>query len=144
MRVSASASKIVRSIGKDKYEKEWTEKKFEELTSSSDRCGIKRGNQPVAISPLQVDCEAFFRYDASNGAIRAEEGFDQSEAASATIAILNLGTKKLEDLRKAAIDTAILISEELTEEELLKLFKKKNRRGEFIPFYSAIAYILKM
>ena len=129
---------------KDKYEKEWTEKKFEELTSSSDRCGIKRGNQPVAISPLQVDCEAFFRYDASNGAIRAEEGFDQSEAASATIAILNLGTKKLEDLRKAAIDTAILISEELTEEELLKLFKKKNRRGEFIPFCSAIAYILKM
>ena len=131
---------------KDKYEKEWTEKKFEELTSSSDRCGIKRGNQPVAISPLQADCEAFFAYDASNGAIRAKENFDRSEAAPATIALLNLDTQKLRDLRKAAIDSAILevLTVEPTEEELVKLFKEKNQRGEFIPFCSAIDYIIKI
>lgn len=129
---------------KNKYQKEWTKERFEHLLSCSDRCGIKRGDRPLPISPLQFDCEAFFRYDASNGAIRAKEDFDQSEAAPATIAILNLDTQKLRDLRKAAIDTATLISEELTEEELVKFFKEKNQRGEFIPFCSAIVYILKI
>ena len=87
---------------------------------------------------------SIFRIRRFHGAIRAKENFDRSEAAPATIALLNLDTQKLRDLRKAAIDSAILISEELTEEELVKFFKEKNQRGEFIPFCSAIAYILKL
>ncbi len=131
---------------KEKYQKEWAEERFENLLSCSDRCGIKRGDRPLPISPLQFDCEAFFRYDASSGAIWAKEDFDHSGDASATIAILNLGTKnkKLENLRKAAIDTAILMIEDLTEDEMVRLFKSKNQRGELIPFCFAIVYILKI
>jgi len=129
---------------KNKYQKEWAKEEFENLLSCTDRCGIKRGDRPLPISPLQFNCEAFFRYDASNGAIRAKEDFDHLEAAPTTIAILNLNTQKLRDLRKTAIDTAILLIEELTEEEIVRLFKGKNQRGELIPFCFAIANVLKI
>ena len=129
---------------KEEYQQEWTEEKFEDLLSCSNRCGIKRGDEPISISPLQPDCEAFFVYDISNGAIETWGTSDQQNAASATIVTLNLDAQKLRNLRKAAIDTAILISEELTEEEIVRFFKEKNQRGEFIPFCSAIVYVLKI
>lgn len=129
---------------KEKYQKEWTKEKFENLLSCSERCGIKRGNKPILISPLQPDCEAFFAYDISNGAIESKGNSDQQNAALATIATLNLDAQKLRNLRKAAIDTAILLIEELTEEEIVRLFKGKNQRGELIPFCFAIASVLKI
>ncbi|MGV0025669.1 retron system putative HNH endonuclease [Phormidesmis priestleyi] len=130
---------------KDKYQKEWTEEEFENLLSCSNRCGIGRKDTPILISPLQTDCEAFFAYDASNGAIEAKENSDQRNAALATIATLNLDAQKLRNLRKAAIDTAIFsLIEGLTEEEIVRLFKGKNPREELIPFCFAIAYILKL
>lgn len=129
---------------KEKYQKEWTKERFENLLSCSDRCGIKRGDRPISILPLQPDCESFFTYDISNGAIAAKEGLDCGKVASSTISTLNLDTQKLRTLRKAAIDTAILLIEDLTEEEMVRLFKSKNQGGELIPFCFAIAAILKL
>ncbi len=130
---------------KEKYQKEWTKERFENLLSCSDRCGIKRGDNPIEISPLQPDCETFFIYDISNGAITAKGDSDQQNAALVTIATLNLDTQKLRTLRKAAIDTAIFsLIEGLTEAEIVRLFKGKNPRGEWIPFCFAIAYALKL
>jgi uncharacterized protein (TIGR02646 family) len=114
------------------------------ISKDSDHCGMKRKDKPIAISPLQTDCEAFFAYDASNGAIEAKGSSDQKTAASTTIATLNLDAQKLRTRRKVAIDTAILTIEELTEEEIVRLFKGKNQRGELIPFCFAIADVLKI
>jgi uncharacterized protein (TIGR02646 family) len=104
-------------------------------------CGCKRGNNSLAVSPLQLDCANFFRY-AGSGEMRPAKDPDKHQAASETIQTLNLNYGNLVAMREEAIDQALQGLEELTVadlELLIKSYEQPNRQA----FSFAIAYVLK-
>ena len=104
-------------------------------------CGCKRGNNSLAVSPLQLDCADFFRY-AGSGEMRPAKDPDKHQVASETIQTLNLNYGNLVAMREEAIDQALQGLEELTAEDLeilIKSYEMSNQQA----FSFAIAYILR-
>lgn len=117
------------------------EQKYETVLHCLQHCGCKKGNNLLAVSPLQADCADFFRYTGS-GEIRPAQDGDKQQAASETIQILNLKHENLTAMREAAIIGALQGLEELTTDNLeflVKSYEQPNQQA----FSFAIAYILK-
>ncbi len=114
---------------------------YEKALHCLQHCGCKRGNNPLSVSPLQVDCADFFRYTGS-GEIRPAEDPAKQQVASKTIQTLNLKHENLTAMRESAIIGALEGLEELTTadlEMLIKSYEQPNQQA----FSFAIAYILK-
>ncbi|TYQ26787.1 TIGR02646 family protein [Pseudanabaena sp. UWO311] len=118
-----------------------TAPEYEKALHCLQHCGCKRGNNPLSVSPLQVDCADFFRYTGS-GEIRPAEEPDKHQSASETIQTLNLNYGNLVAMREEAIDQAVQGLEELTAEDLAILIKSYEQPNQQA-FSFAIAYILK-
>ncbi|WP_434683511.1 retron system putative HNH endonuclease [Pseudanabaena minima] len=135
-------SNLLASCGfSEKYKISDPEQKYETALHCLQHCGCKRGNNPLSVSPLQVDCSDFFRYTGS-GEIRPAEDPDKKKAASETIQTLNLNYDNLVAMREEAIDQAVQGLEELTVEDLeilIQSYEQPNRQA----FSFAITYILK-
>jgi uncharacterized protein (TIGR02646 family) len=135
-------SNLIASCGfSESYKISDPEQKYETVLHCLQHCGCKRGNKPLSVSPLQVDCAEFFRYTGS-GEIRPAEDPDKQQAASETIQTLNLKHENLTAMRESAIIGALQGLEELTTadlEMLIKSYEQPNQQA----FSFAIAYILK-
>ena len=135
-------SNLLASCGfSEKYKISDSEQKYETVLHCLQHCGCKRGNKPLSVSPLQVDCADFFRYTGS-GEIRPVEDPAKQQAASETIQTLNLKHENLTAMRESAIIGALQDLEELTTadlEMLIKSYEQPNQQA----FSFAIAYILK-
>jgi uncharacterized protein (TIGR02646 family) len=135
-------SNLLASCGfSEKYKISDPEQKYEMVLHCLQHCGCKRGNNPISVSPLQVDCADFFRYTGS-GEIRPSEDHDKHQAALETIQTLNLKHENLTAMREAAIIGALQGLEELTTadlEMLIKSYEQPNQQA----FSFVIAYILK-
>ena len=135
-------SNLLASCGfSEKYKMSDPEQKYETVLHCLKHCGCKRGNNPIPVSPLQVDCADFFRYTGS-GEIRPAEDLNKRQAATETIQTLNLNYDNLVAMREEAIDQAVQGLEELTAEDLeilIQSYEQPNRQA----FSFAIAYILK-
>ena len=135
-------SNLLASCGfSEKYKISDSEQKYETVLHCLQHCGCKGGNNPLSVSPLQVDCADFFRYTGS-GEIRPAEDPDKKKAASETIQTLNLNYDNLVAMREEAIDQAVQGLEELTVEDLeilIQSYEQPNRQA----FSFAITYILK-
>lgn len=108
-------------------------------------CGCRRGNNSLAISPLQVDCAEFFRYPYDGGddvEIRPVEDTDKKQFAAHTIKTLNLNETRLMAMRGGAVKGALQVTEGLTQEEIA-LFIKSYEQPNQQAFSFAIIYILK-
>jgi uncharacterized protein (TIGR02646 family) len=107
-------------------------------------CGCKRGNEPLAVSPLQPDCNEYFRYlyvDDELEIIPTEEP-DKQQLATDTIKTLNLNYSRLMAMRGEAIKGSLEAIEGLTQEEI-EIFIKSYEQPNQQAFSFAIAYILK-
>lgn len=109
-------------------------------------CGHKKSNwfdADLMVSPLDPDCDRYFRYLGS-GEIQAADV--QPAAAQATIDRLRLDIDKLRAMRRSAIDAALAGLDDLTTDEIAKLaqgYAQIDPKGRFIPFSAAITYTLK-
>ncbi|MBF2063549.1 MAG: TIGR02646 family protein [Calothrix sp. C42_A2020_038] len=110
-------------------------------------CGHKKGawfDEELMISPLDPNCETYFKYSGS-GEIIAADG-DKQAAAKTTITKLALDIDKLRRLRRTAIDTVIQITEGLDDAEIQQLihgYQKPDNTGRLTPFCDVIVYILQ-
>ncbi|MFN5303916.1 MAG: hypothetical protein ACK5C9_15050 [Pseudanabaena sp.] len=107
-------------------------------------CGCKRGNEPLAVSPLQPDCNEYFRYlyvDDELEIIPTEEP-DKQHLATDTIKTLNLNYSRLMAMRGEAIKGALEAIEGLTQEEI-EIFIRSYEQTNQQAFSFAIAYILR-
>ena len=101
-------------------------------------------NAGLMISPLDEQCEVAFRFTVI-GEIRPAEGLLDA-AARETIKRLCLDVRKLEASRRLAIEGALEGIEAETVDSLqqqIASYSQKNEDGKFLPFCSAIIYILK-
>jgi len=101
-------------------------------------------DEQLMVSPLQENCEAFFRYSGSGDMLSIEEP-DKQAAAEITIEKLGLNIPKLTRMRREAIDGILQAIEGLTNEEIQQLvdgLTQPDVNGQYTPFCGAIAYIL--
>jgi uncharacterized protein (TIGR02646 family) len=104
-------------------------------------CGCKRGNESLAVTPLQTDCAEFFRYTGA-GEMRPMADSDKKQAAFEAIQTLNLNHGNLMAARREAIDGVLQGLEELTKsdiEMLIQSYEQPNQQA----FSFAIAYTLR-
>jgi uncharacterized protein (TIGR02646 family) len=104
-------------------------------------CGHKRQNEPLLITPLDVDCEQLFVYT-DDGQILANP--NSMKPIAEMIELLGLNIPKLQRMRKGAI--ANLKLEELTPEEIQRLiegFSRRSEAGDFQEFCTVILSILQ-
>jgi uncharacterized protein (TIGR02646 family) len=102
-------------------------------------------DEQLMVSPLESNCADFFKYPAS-GEIQPTDDIDKQVAAKITIEKLALNISKLQNMRKLAIDAALLGIEDLTEVEIQQLaqgYEKLDANGQHTPFSAAIIYLLK-
>ncbi|ARV57557.1 TIGR02646 family protein [Nostocales cyanobacterium HT-58-2] len=111
-------------------------------------CGHKKHawfDEEMMISPLDPKCADYFKYSGF-GEILPTDNPDKQIAAKTTIQKLALGIDKLRRMRRAAIDTALLGTDGLTDAEIQLLaqgYQKPDADGRYIPFSAAITYVLK-
>jgi hypothetical protein len=93
--------------------------------------------------PKQVDCENFFAYSVS-GKIAAASELSQLEAekAIATIGILGLNDRDLEQSRKKAWEALQGITDEEAQ-KIAQACQQKNSQGQYRPFANAVLYYLQ-
>jgi len=104
-------------------------------------CGCKRGNESLAVTPLQTDCAEFFRYTGL-GEMRPVADSDKKQAALDTVQTLNLNHSNLMAAREEAIIGALQDLDKFSISEiemLIKYYEQPNQQA----FSFAIAYILK-
>ncbi len=104
-------------------------------------CGNQRKNNPIPVSPLETNCEDYFRYT-GEGEIIPTNNSEQQEEAEKTIKILNLNAYDLKQMRSEALG----ILEEITDEEAQKLanfYSQLDEQEHYQPFCVAILYSLK-
>lgn len=107
-------------------------------------CGTLKGDwfdENLMISPLDDDCEDHFRFS-GDGRIHPIDENDQR--AIVTIEKLGLDINKLCRYRRDAIDGILNGIEEVSRDEknnLIESYKKKDKKGKFKPFCTAIVYI---
>ncbi|NES01326.1 MAG: TIGR02646 family protein, partial [Symploca sp. SIO1B1] len=112
------------------------------------RCGYKKDNwydEKLLVSPLQPDCESFFRYSIT-GEIMPVADPEKHTAAQATIERLGLNLDRLRDKRKRVMDDILDIIDTLTDEEIDQLIqglKKRNAQGQYEPFSTAVVFVLQ-
>ncbi|MEB3826285.1 retron system putative HNH endonuclease [Phormidium sp. CCY1219] len=105
------------------------------------RCGKKKGNRHISVSPLMVNCEAFFRYSGDGEMLPTEES-EKTEAVATTIDIFGLNDYDLRQARMEAIDIWIGITE--TEAQLVdRDFQQRDDDGKYQPFCPAVLYYLQ-
>ena len=111
-------------------------------------CGHKKFDwydEQLMVSPLEANCEDFFRYLGS-GDILSIEDSDRQAAAEITIEKLGLNIPKLIRMRAEAIDGILQATEGLTNEEIQQLadgLAQPDVNGQYTPFWGAIAYTIK-
>ncbi|RKZ73335.1 MAG: TIGR02646 family protein [Gammaproteobacteria bacterium] len=98
-------------------------------------CGNLKGNNEISISPLDEDCESFFKYT-YDGYIEPVD-----ENARITIEKLGLDITKLNALRRDAIEP--FIDDSLTEDELMEFVSAylKKVDGKYQLFYTTIKFL---
>jgi uncharacterized protein (TIGR02646 family) len=98
-------------------------------------CGNLKGDDELPISPLDEDCEKYFKYT-YDGYIEPVD-----EKAQITIKTLGLDITKLNALRKDAIEP--FIDGLLTEDELMEFVSAylKKVDGKYPPFYTTIKFL---
>jgi uncharacterized protein (TIGR02646 family) len=97
------------------------------------------------VSPLEPNCAEFFKYS-SSGEILPTDNLDKKAASETTIEKLALNIRKLQRMRKKAIDAELLNIEDLNEAEIQQLIKAygiPDINGQYTPFCTAIIYLLK-
>jgi hypothetical protein len=94
-----------------------------------------KGDDELPISPLDEDCEKYFKYT-YDGYIEPVD-----EKAQITIKTLGLDITKLNALRKDAIEP--FIDGLLTEDELMEFVSAylKKVDGKYPPFYTTIKFL---
>lgn len=93
----------------------------------------------LLISPLQPDCESRFAFTGRGEIMPANK---EDRAASETIAKLGLNIRKLQDMRKNAIEP--FLDEHLNIEDLRKFvtaYLNRDKNGEFGQFHTTIRYL---
>ncbi|MDC0834707.1 TIGR02646 family protein [Geitlerinema sp. CS-897] len=110
-------------------------------------CGHKKAewyDETLMVSPLQEDCETFFRYT-EDGQILASRDVEKNKAATTTIDKLGLDIPKLRRMRQAAIEGFLGDIDRLLPEQIETLLNwlSQSKQGQFEAFGSAIAYVLK-
>ncbi|MGI0491887.1 retron system putative HNH endonuclease [Alkalinema pantanalense CENA528] len=111
-------------------------------------CGQQKGawyDPQRTVSPLKADCSTYFRYTAS-GEILPTQDASKKDAAQTTIEKLGLNHTKLNNLREAAIEGALVDLEALTTEDIQKLiegYDRPDQSGQYIPFCTAVIYTLQ-
>ncbi|WRH69100.1 MAG: retron system putative HNH endonuclease [Planktothrix sp. GU0601_MAG3] len=128
--LSVTYSNLLASCGSDQH---WPK-----------HCGNQRKNNPLPVSPLETNCEDYFRYTVE-GEIIPTNNLELKDAAKQTIDILNLNNYDLKRMRSEAIQ-ALGIGEELTKEEAQKLanfYSQLDEQERYQPFCVAILYSLK-
>ncbi len=109
-------------------------------------CGYTKGDwfeNDVIISPLDKNCETYFRYTAA-GCIYPQD--DTCLPSLSTIEILNLNDDQLKSMRREAIDGALGDIQDLSSEEidsLIQGYQSRDINGHFTPFCMAIVHILR-
>ncbi len=100
-------------------------------------CGNLKGDDKLLISPLDEDCEKYFKY--------TYDGYIEpvNEKARTTIKKLGLDITKLNALRRDAIEP--FIDGLLTEEELMEFVSAflKKVDGKYPPFYTTINFLFE-
>jgi uncharacterized protein (TIGR02646 family) len=101
-------------------------------------CGNLKGDDELPISPLDEDCERYFKYT-YDGYI--EPVNEKARTTIETIKMLGLDIDKLNALRKDAIEP--FIDSLLTEEELIEFVSAylKKVDGRYQPFYTTIKFL---
>ncbi|MEZ6037416.1 MAG: retron system putative HNH endonuclease [Planctomycetota bacterium] len=102
-------------------------------STNNEHCGGHRGNQDLAVHPLQADCERAFVYG-SDGSVRAAS--ESAPKATTTIKALGLDCASLRRRRKLALDdffTTVSILPPTDWRMIAKMLLDRNERGEFIP-----------
>ena len=105
-------------------------------------CGNQRENHPIPVSPLQTNCEEYFRYT-GEGEIIPTNNLELQEKAKETIEILNLNHYDLKQRRSEEF----LLLEEMTDEEAQKeaqLCSQLDDEKHYKQFCVAILYYLKV
>ncbi|MEH1939344.1 MAG: retron system putative HNH endonuclease [Nostoc sp.] len=111
-------------------------------------CGHIKDNwydEHLMVSPLELTCIDFFKYPAS-GEIQPTDEPAKKAAAETTIENLALNISKLQNMRRLAIDAALLATDGLTEAEIQLLaqgYEKLDANGQHTPFCAAISYFFK-
>ncbi|MEH2209323.1 MULTISPECIES: retron system putative HNH endonuclease [unclassified Nostoc] len=111
-------------------------------------CGHRKDNwydEHLMVSPLEITCTDFFKYPAS-GEIQPTDEPAKKAAAETTIENLALNISKLQNMRRLAIDAALLATDGLTEAEIQLLaqgYEKLDANGQYTPFCAAISYFFK-
>ncbi len=111
-------------------------------------CGHKKKywyDENLMVSPLEINCADFFKYPAS-GEIKPTDNLSKKAVAETTIENLALNISKLQNMRRLAIDAALLATDGLTEAEIQLLaqgYEKLDANGQYTPFCAAISYFFK-
>ncbi len=110
-------------------------------------CNKRKGNwydEGLFVSPLDHDCERWFRYS-GDGRILPVEQSERTAAAQETIERLGLNSTLLVRSRKMAIEGLLREIEDLNSDGLRTYLRKLNARddeGRFTPFAPPLIYIL--
>ncbi|MEH2161500.1 MAG: retron system putative HNH endonuclease [Nostoc sp.] len=108
-------------------------------------CGHRKDNwydEHLMVSPLEITCADFFKYLPS-GEIQSTDEPAKKAATETTIEKLALNISKLQNMRRLAIDAALLATDGLTEAEIQLLaqgYEKLDANGQYTPFCAAITY----
>lgn len=105
-------------------------------------CGNKKGDIAIGVSPLQTNCEEFFKYSSTGEILPTANNLAHQKDAQTTIEVLGLNHFDLTDGRKQAFEALEGITQE--EAELLaQVCQEKNAQGRYQPFCNAVLYFLK-
>ena len=111
-------------------------------------CGHKKGgwfDENLMISPLDPNCNKYFRYTGA-GEILPTEDPEHQAAAETTIKMLALDINKLKKMRRKVVDGVIQATDGLTEKEIKKLAEAYLERDEtesYAPFWATIDYVMR-
>ncbi len=122
--------------------------KIEIVSYCREHCAQRRRNLPLSVSPLQLDCEKYFKYLGS-GEVEPTNDLTRQADAQAMIDTLNLNYSRLVAMREKAIDAALQDLqdfEELTNDEIQAIchgYRQPDAEGKLIPFCAVVIYTLE-
>jgi uncharacterized protein (TIGR02646 family) len=111
-------------------------------------CGHKKGdwyNSRLLVSPLNPECETYFRYT-SAGEILPGGHPQKRTTAAVTIRKLGLATDRLIAARRRALQAILEIIDTISEEEgrqLISELEKTDSKGRNSPFCEAVVSVLR-
>lgn len=104
-------------------------------------CGNKKGDMSLEVSPLQEDCEDFFRYS-GEGEILPTLSPDKQDTAATAIEVLGLND---DDLKRMRFE-ALVVLEEINEDDaqiLAEVYRNLDENGHYQPFCVVVLYFLR-